>query len=176
MLLTDDEGIRSGALWGLGFMAACVIFFLANVIADNSSSFIVRLIAVEIGSFLVFFTAIMHIRGFAYLGSKLNSSFLKWSSYAFCTALGTFCLAMTITLPFVNNSFFDAMGTFVAVLVWIAGIAFMIAIVKLYKRLGVFVFPIALNIFWMYFIWLQVLLAILIIIPSTYLLYRESNT
>ena len=92
-MLTDDEGIRSGAIWGLGFMAVAVAFIVVVAIGDNSSSRPVRLFATEIGLFLVYLCAVMHIRGFVYLGSKLGSVFLKWSSFALCATLILFCLA-----------------------------------------------------------------------------------
>mgnify|MGYP001588103454 CR=1 len=172
-MLTDDEGIRSGAIWGLGFMAVAVAFIVVVAIGDNSSSRPVRLFATEIGLFLVYLCAVMHIRGFVYLGSKLGSVFLKWSSFALCATLILFCLTLMAALPFTPDPF-PALEVFVSILLGVAGISFFIAMATLYKRLGVITFLVGLNLLWVYFVWFPPW-GSLLFIPSAYLLFRESN-
>lgn len=176
-MLTDDEGIRSGAIWGLGFMAAVIIFLLVLVIDDSSSSSLTRVFVTEIGYFLLLLTAIMHIRGFVYLGSKLDSSFLRWCSIGLCTVLGLFGFMALALFP-IKAYPPVVVQAFVSGVVWVAGLSFMIALWRLYKRLGIVTFPASLHILWLYLIWspLTPLSALLLLGPSTYLLYRESNT
>ena len=173
-MLTDDEGIRSGALWGLGFMAVAVVFIVVVAIGDNSSSRLVRLFATEIGLFLAYFCAVMHIRGFVYLGSKLGSVFLKWSSFALCATLSLFCLTSMAILPLSPNAF-PALEVFVTILLGTAGISFFVAMATLYKKLGVITFLAGLNLLWVYLVWIPPW-GVLLLIPSTYLLFRESNS
>jgi hypothetical protein len=183
-MLTDDEGIRNGAIWGLYFIASAVFLICVPVINAIFSSetswisFIVKFFALNLDIFLLFLTAIFHMRGYVYLGSKLDSNIVRKSAWAILIILiffGLSILASDFAGSF-NFSEYGAnafIGLFLIMLV-IAEIPFAVGVVKLYKQLGILAIFAACIGLWAILVWLP-WLTILLFIPSTLFLFKAAN-
>ena len=180
-MFTDAEGIRSGAMWGLYFIVVAFVFSFQRVINTVfAGSFTVKFISLEGLLFLLFLTAVAHIRGYIYLGTKYDSRSLKYTAIVQSVAtafLGFFLLLQIFLRAFSisDGNIYDALISFCIVVLILAEVFYLYALIKLKKHTGpmsLFAAPLP---FWVVVMWYG-WPAILVFIPSILFLWKESNT
>ncbi|OGG53603.1 hypothetical protein A2851_01800 [Candidatus Kaiserbacteria bacterium RIFCSPHIGHO2_01_FULL_53_29] len=180
-MFTDNEGIRSGAVWGLCFIAIAFFFSFQRLINQIfAESFVIKFVSLEIALFLLFLTAIMHVRGYVYAGSKYNLNLLKISAFAQAIILGFFGLSVMASV-FVGafdlgpTKIYDTLIGLFVLLLLIAEILFAFSMIQLYRKIGILALLTAPFPLWVIFIWYG-WPALLFFIPSTLLLFKESDS
>lgn len=180
MLLTDDEGMRSAALWGLYFIPVAFLFsfqrFINAIFAD---SFAIKFISLEGFLLALFVIAILHIRGYVYLGSKYDSKSVKYAAMLqiFATGFLGFCL---LTQIFVRafyispGTIYDGLIGLSITILLIAQAFFIYGLIKLRARTGAVGLTAALFPAWTLFFWYG-WPTILLIAPSIYVLLKNSD-
>jgi hypothetical protein len=175
----SDVKIRNGAVWGLCFICSAIFFLTEPTLLGTSSSFIVRLSLLELAIFLFISSFIAHIRGFVFLGRKLRKPFLERSAQAAAITLAFFGLSVMARIFFGVSGYYEVekLADGCLGLLWllfiIAASSFGIAVVRLYKDFGFVAMwsgAVGLSMFFMWYPWP----AILLVLPSTILLFRAS--
>jgi hypothetical protein len=178
---TDQEGMVSGARWGIYLVIAALLFpfqRFINIVFDGSLVFVALLTLIGFVGFISV-AAAMHTRGFVYLAQKYDYAPLRRASRALCVLYLIYGFLMSGTVvAAVLNSESEMWNAFIGLTSTVALIVLLIlalSVFKLYAKMGIASLSIFLFPFWVLVLWYGWPVALLAL-PSTYLLYRESSS
>jgi len=180
-MITDQEGIHSAVLWGIYCAIAAFLFSFVGII-NVVFSFSETMRFLFLAGFLltIFFTMILHTRGYVYLGNKIDSRLLKWSAVSQCVLF--FLLSVSILTDIVMAVYghgtggeADAFIGLFTILLFLSAIFFAYSMIRLYKHIGVLALLAAPLPFWFAFLWYGWPIA-LFLIPSVLFLAKAENT